>query len=531
MPGECTGDQLSALLDGTAPFALIDVREPMEYNAAHIPGASLIPRRRLEFEVSRALPYKGVQVVLCDENGRNAERAATSLARGGYTDVSVLKGGVNRWAADGRTTEWGVNVPSKTFGEEIELEHDVPTISADELHDRIERGDKLVILDTRTPEEFQRLCIPGGRSVPGGELALRIADIRAEAGDDATVIVNCAGRTRSIIGTRLLQRMGVEDLYGLENGTAGWGLAGYELEANADRTDMPELSPSGASEAERFARRVADEDGVQLIDVTKLQALMGEQGDKTLYLVDVRMQDEFRAGHIPGSSWMPGGQAVQTADATAAVHNAPIVFICDGITRAAIAASWYRQLGKRDVYALDGGTGAWTDAGLGLVDDAVDPESDGSTVLGLDAALSGNREISADDLASDPSRTVLFVGTSDEFAAGHVSGASWASRGVLEDEAGAMIPGLSTPVAVTCEDGGDSAALGAAMLSEMGYGDVVWLKGGMESWRSDGLPVEKGLTGVMSAPLDVLPAGTNRSYGDMINYLRWETALVEQPER
>ena len=94
-----------------------------------------------------------------------------------------------------------------------------------------------------------------------------------------------------------------------------------------------------------------------------------------------------------------------------------------------------------------------------------------------------------------------------------------------------MIPGLSTPVAVTCEDGGDSAALGAAMLSEMGYGDVVWLKGGMESWRSDGLPVEKGLTGVMSAPLDVLPAGTNRSYGDMINYLRWETALVEQSER
>jgi rhodanese-related sulfurtransferase len=503
----------------------------MEYNAAHIPGASLIPRRRLEFEVSRALPYKGVQVVLCDENGRNAERAAATLVRGGYSNVSVLKGGVNRWAADGRPTEWGVNVPSKTFGEEIELEHDVPTISADDLHDRIERGDKLVILDTRTPEEFQRLCIPGGRSVPGGELALRIADIRAEVGEDATVVVNCAGRTRSIIGTRLLQRMGVEDLYGLENGTAGWGLAGYELEANADRTEMPEPSPEGASEAERFGRRVAAEDGVRIIDVVKLRELMGQRDAETVYLVDVRLRDEFGAGHIPGSSWMPGGQAVQTADATAVVHNAPIVFICDGITRAAIAASWYRQMGKSDVYALDGGTTAWADAGLELVVKDVGPEPAVESVLGLDTAGAGNRAITPDNLTSDSSRTVLFVGTSAEFAAGHVQDASWVSRGVLEEEAGAAIPDFGSPVAVTCDDGGDSAALGAATLSELGYLDVVWLKGGMELWRSEGRSVEKGLTGVMSAPLDVLPAGTNRSYGDMINYLRWETALVEQPER
>ena len=531
MPGECTGEQLLALLEGDAPFALIDVREPMEYNAAHIPGASLIPRRRLEFEVCQALPYMGVQVVLCDENGRNAERAALTLVQGGYTDVSVLKGGVNRWAADGRPTEWGVNVPSKTFGEEVELEHDVPTISADELHERIERGDNLVILDTRTPEEFQRLCIPGGRSVPGGELALRIADIRAEAPDDATVIVNCAGRTRSIIGTRLLQRMGVEDLYGLENGTAGWGLAGYELEANADRTGMLEPSTEGASEAERFGRRVADEDGVQFIDVSKLRELMGEECEETVYVVDVRMRDEFRTGHIPGSSWMPGGQAVQTADATVVVHNAPVVFICDGVTRAAITGSWYRQMGKSEVYALDGGTVAWTHAGFDLVGDAEESGPDAETVLGLDVALSRNREISVEDLASDLSRAVLFVGTSAEFAEGHVPDASWVSRGVLEDEVGSTIPDFRAPVAVTCANGEGGAALAAATLSEMGYQDVVWLKGGMESWRSEGRSLEKGLSGVMSAPLDVLPAGTNRSYGDMINYLRWETALVEQPER
>ena len=529
MVRECTGEQLSALFDGDQPFALIDVREPVEYNAAHIPGASLIPRRRLEFEVRRALPYRGVAVVLCDENGRNASRAAVTLSRAGYSNVSVLKGGVNRWAADRRPTEWGVNVPSKAFGERVEVEHDVPTISADELHRRLERGDNLVILDTRTPEEYRRMCIPGGRSVPGGELALRITDIRASAPEDATIVVNCAGRTRSIIGTRLLQRMGMGDgrLYGLENGTAGWGLAGYELESGADRTDLPEPSPDGVVAAERFARRVAEEDGVVVLDVVGLRALMARREAETVYIVDVRLRDEYEAGHIPGCTWMPGGQAVQTADAVAVVHNAPIIFVCDGVARSAIAASWYRQMGHRHVYAVDGGTAAWVRAGLELesVSRAPNVRPPSEEMIGIDEARSETRSIGADELASGAWEAVLFVGASAEFAAGHVPGAHWVSRGVLEDDAAATIPGLESPVVTICGDSGVSAALAAATLSEMGYRNVAWLDGGMEAWRAGGGPVETGLTGVMSPPLDVLPAGTNRSYGDMINYLRWETAL------
>ena len=525
---ECDGEQLSALLDGDRPFALVDVREPAEYNAAHIPGASLIPRRRLEFEARRALPYMGVEIVLCDESGRNAFRAAETLTRAGYSSVSVLKGGVNRWAADRRPTEWGVNVPSKAFGERIEVEHDVPTISADELHDRMERGDNLVILDTRTPEEFRRLCIPGGRSVPGGELALRITDIRASAGEDATVVVNCAGRTRSIIGARLLQRMGIGAgrVYGLENGTAGWGLAGYELEAKADRTDLPEPSPDGASAAERFARRIAEEDGVELVDVAGLRDLMARRETETVYLVDVRMRAEYEAGHIPGCSWIPGGQAVQTADAVAVVHNAPIVFVCDGVSRSAIAASWYRQMGHKHVYAADGGTGAWTRARLELESGGQAPDERLEEVIGFEAARAGVRAVGPDELASDPPEVALFVGASAEFANGHVPGARWVSRGVLEDEAGAAIPGFETPVVAICDDAGVSAALAAATLSGMGYRDVAWLDGGMQAWRAGGRPVETGLTGVMASPLDVLPSGTDRSYGDMINYLRWETALA-----
>ena len=255
-----------------------------------------------------------------------------------------------------------MNVPSKDFGEKVEVVHHVPEIDAVELNERIESGEELVILDTRTPEEYQRLCIPGGRSVPGAELALRITDITKDLSDDATVVINCAGRTRSIIGTRVLQRMGMPNVVGLKNGTAGWSLAGYSLEAGADRLELPELSEEGIAAAEAYADRLAEEDGVQYIDVEGLQALMARRSDETVYLVDVRTEEEYADGHIPGFRWFPGGQTVQRSDEVAVVKNCPIVFCCDGRARAAITASWYRQMGHEHVYALHGGTGAWQGA-------------------------------------------------------------------------------------------------------------------------------------------------------------------------
>ncbi len=151
---------LKALLDGNSQFALIDVREPGEYNSTHIPDSSLIPRRLLEYQMFEAVPIKSVPVVLCDDDGRRATLAAATLESMGYTRVSLLEGGINQWTTQSYPTEWGSNVISKDFGERMEVEHHVPEIDAPELHRRIERGDKLVILDSRTPEEYRSFCIP-----------------------------------------------------------------------------------------------------------------------------------------------------------------------------------------------------------------------------------------------------------------------------------------------------------------------------------------------------------------------------------
>ena len=510
--------ELDSLLKGDAPFALIDVRESGEYNSSHIPGACLIPRRRIEFIIEDSVPARSVQVVVCDDDGRRAPLAAATLERLGYANVSILDGGVNRWSARDYPTEWGVNVPSKDFGEKLEVVHHVPEISAEDLHERIERGDKLVILDTRTPEEYQRFAIPGGRSMPGGELALRITDVLNEIDDDTTVILNCAGRTRSITGTRVLQRMGIEAL-GLKNGTSGWLLAGFELENGADRVELPDVSEEGRAAAEEYAARLAAEDGVRYLSPDELEALMAKRDTEAVYLVDVRTDKEYTDGHIPGFRWWPGGQAVQRADDLAVVKNSTIVFCCDGRARATVTGSFYRQMGHREVYAVDGGAPAWAASGRELATGI-----ERAPVAGLGDAFRSVKLVEAQELHDNPPAVTLFVDTSQDFSAGHTPGAKWLSRSWLEIEIGGIAPDKSTPIAVTCATGRNSA-LAAVTLGELGYTNVSVLEGGMNAWGQAGLPVEQGLTGIVRPPADINYLGVDRSYGEMMNYLRWETEL------
>jgi rhodanese-related sulfurtransferase len=522
MPREITAATLAHLLDTGSALALIDVREHGEYNLAHIPGASSVPRRQLEARMGRLVPFRGVQVVVCDDNGRRASLAAGTLARMGYARVAVLEGGVNRWASLDRPTEWGMNVPSKDFGEKVEVQHHVPTIDADELARRQRRGDSLLIVDTRTPEEYRRFCIPGGRSAPGGELALRIHDFLRER-PDATVVVNCAGRTRSIIGARVLQRMQLPNVVSLKNGTSGWLLAGLELERGADRVDLRAPSPEGRAAAEAFAARVAAEDGVRMLPVDELASVVACAAGETVYLIDVRMREEYASGHIPGFAWVPGGQAVQRGDDTVAVKSGAVVFCCDGTVRASVTASWYRQMGFPNVYAVVGGTTAWAAAGHPLVAGADEP------VEPLVAeARARARQISASELAarlaSGRPPVILNVEASDRFAAGHIPGARWLSRSWLELRVADLAGDQTAPIIATDEDGLD-AVLAAATLLEMGYQDVAALAGGTEAWRKAGHPIEQGLTGVSRPPDDVVPAGPDRSFADMINYLRWEEKL------
>jgi rhodanese-related sulfurtransferase len=514
MPRGVTPAELRELLNSGVPLALLDVREHGEYNAAHIPGATALPRRLLEFRASLLVPCPNVRVVVCDDDARRALLAVQTLERMGFTDVAFLEGGINRWASEGQPTEWGMNVPSKAFGERIEVEHAVRTIDPLELDTRIRAGERVLILDSRTPEEYHEFCIPGGRSLPGGELAFRAGTLVQESDPDL-VVVNCAGRTRSIIGARVLQRLGISEVVSLKNGTAGWTLAGLQLESGADRLELP--PPDSASEA--FAERLCAEDGVVRLPVDALREVMDSH--ECAYFIDVRTVSEYVGGHIPGFTWFPGGQAVQRADDLVPVRSAHVIFCCDGLVRGAVAGSWFRQMGFPHVSVVDGGTSAWAAANFALTAGPDRPEP-----FGVSAAAARVPALSPAELHARPrAATVVFVDTSRQFAQAHVPGAQWLSRSWLELRIGELAPDVEQPVVVTDVDGA-GAALAASTLLDLGYHDVARLDGGMRAWQAAGLPIERGLSGVMQPPDDVVLAGLERSSAEAIEYLRWETALA-----
>src|ERR1043166_8074005 len=260
MPAQIDAPTLKAWLSDGAEIGLLDVREAGQFGESHLFFAVPLPYSRFELGLGQLVPNPAVRVVLCDDGDGVAERAAQRAEALGYDNVHLLAGGAPAWGKAGYTLYAGVNVPSKTFGELVEYRRNTPRITAQELQAMRAAGENMVIVDGRPYAEYHRMKIPDGICCPNGELALRIKDI---APDPSTkIVVNCAGRTRSIIGAQTLIDFGVPNpVYALENGTQGWFLAGFELEHGANKR-YADARPRHLAGLKAHARSLADQHGV-----------------------------------------------------------------------------------------------------------------------------------------------------------------------------------------------------------------------------------------------------------------------------
>ena len=499
---------LAALMAGDQPHAVLDLREPAAYERGHVFRTTSLPRRLLETRLPALVPDPATPVILCDADGELCARARPLLSAMGYRAVRTLEGGLGAWRTTGRPLVQGWNVPSKVFGEQVLHQLGTPEITPVELAAALARGDDLVLVDARTPEEYRRGCVPGAFSVPGGELALRVPELLA--GPGATVVVHCGGRTRSYLGVESLRRAGLPNrVVALANGTMGWELAGLALERGAGR-EAPPVSARGRERAREVARQVAAEDGLRAIGLEALRAPVSGR-----YVFDVRTAEEYGAGHVPGSTWAPGGQLVQATDEYVAVRAAPIVLVCDGLVRSVLTAAWLGRMGFPDVSVLAGGLPAWEAAG--------GPIERGHAVplpFGYAAARARVPRVAPGSLGA--ARAVA-VEPSDAYARGHVPGAAWLCRSRLEERIGAVVPDRTGPLVVTCGDGIQST-LAAATLGELGYRAGV-LEGGIQAWAAAGLPLETGATRLADEADDVVRKAYDRGPAAMVAYLRWEEAL------
>ena len=506
---------LKAQLHDGGEIALLDAREELPFSRRHLLLASCVPLARLELLVDDLVPRRRARVVWCDDGEGLAERAALRMSALGYRDVAVLEGGIAAWEAAGYRLYSGVHVPSKAFAEVVEHEARTPWISAPDLQKLIDSGADIAIYDSRSYEEYHSNSIPTAISVPGAELVYRFTDLTPSP--DTTVIVNCGGRTRSIIGAQSLINAGFRNkIMSLKDGTMAWHLAGLGVVPGAARRP-PEVSEAGLAAARATVARVAEHCAIPRIDKRTLERWRAEAEERTLYVLDVRTPEEYEAGHLRGARPAPGGQLVQETDAHVAIWGGRIVLVDDNGVRATMTASWLKQMGWSDVAVLVAGPaeGDWA-AGHHV-----------PRVLGLDAAAAPGIEVSElSRVLAVGSAVVVDLALSRGYGQGHISGAWFATRTRLAD-AIATLPAAETIVLTS--PNGWLAQLAAAELAGIAAAPVFSLIGGTQAWVEAGLPLEEGATHMADEADDVVLSARERNQdreAAMREYLEWEINLV-----
>src|SRR5665213_229283 len=343
-----TPAQIRCMLLLRDEIALLDVRHEAAFATGHPLCAASMAAGRISLEAEIRLPRKDVPVVLYDAGEGFVAPAADRLAALGYTDVRQLNGGLRAWQQAGFELFIDVNSYAKAFGELVESRRHTPSLTANEVAGLMANKADIRILDVRRFDEYATMNIPGSVSVPGAELVLRAGRVAPDPA--TTIVVNCAGRTRSIIGAQSVINAGVANkVVALRNGTMGWTLASQELEHGADRRGEIGLFEGAQANARQVAYR-AGERHVGLEEAKAMQA----QARRTLYRFDVRSADEYAAGHLPGFRHYPGGQLVQEIDMAAPVRGARILLTDNMNVRADMTASWLAQMGW-EAFVLDGG--------------------------------------------------------------------------------------------------------------------------------------------------------------------------------
>ncbi len=511
-------DALVAALAGPRAPVLLDVRELVESERGRIPGAAVLPRRRIEFRIDTLVRDRATPLVTLDGGedvgdgvrDPRAALAADTLRALGYADVAALDGGVAAWRAAGLALAAGSQGSAQAFGRRVGDLQGVPTIDVDTLHRWQREGRRVALCDVRSPAEHFEGCIPGSVSLPGFDVVSHAVDIAAEA----DVIVMCSSaRTRSMILARTLIDLGLGDVVALDGGTLAWRLAGHPLETGSHRRRVP---PSRAARqfAQLGAARLARHVGVGEIEASELAALV-DSGRGNVNVFDLRHLGRHGAAHVPRSVSVSSDALVVRSEELVAVRDAPTILVDDDPVRARLVGAWLRRLGLPRVLELAGGFAAWSQGGHAASNAPELP-------LGWREAQAVAPGLGVEDASRwlalhEPAR-VLHVDTGASFRRGHLPGAVWLPRGWLEARVASLARTPGDPILLACTDG-SQAAYAAATLRQRGHAHVAWLQGGTRQWGAAGRVLETSVSPPAEQELQ-LPA--RRGAQGMRDYLAGE---------
>ena len=509
-----TSSEVKTRLESPDEHAILDVSREGDFAKGHLFFASNVPRSLLELRIEQLVPRRDTQIALCAKSEGDAVEAGSVLAAFGYRDVAILAGGLTGWTEDGGRLFSGINVPSKAFGEFVEHAAMTPHIAPQTLKDLLDRGENVVVFDARPFAEYQMMSIPGAINCPGGELVSRFSNNVPST--ETLVVVNCAGRTRSIMGAQSLIDARIPNrVVALRDGTMGWHLAGYELEhGQTRRAERP--SRHSAEEIRARASAFAAKAGVRVLESADIDALHSSGDGRTIYIFDVRDPAEFAEGHRQGATSAPGGQLLQTLDTFVAVQNSRIVVTDSDGTRAPIIGAWLRQMGKKEIFCS--------------IDTDTQSLGPPSPTQAVQTILSRARRIAVPDAFASVNAgkaVIVDLANSKEYRRAHIPASQFCERHQLTQLMRAIAGGKS--IILTSPDG----QLAAVAAAEFGptVEHVVSLEGGTSAWKEAGHPMDAGRGNLPEEPDDVFYRPYDRAGNRneaMTAYLDWEKDLLDR---
>jgi len=175
---------------------VIDTRAAPIFGAGHFPGSLNIGIGSAMFStwVGFIIPG-GTPIALVVGSPKDAEKARLELARIGFDDVAGY-----------------------TLAEDLKASQQLSQLSACDLQREIADGAAPLVLDVRTPGEWQKDRIEGARHIPLPQLPTRIAEVPR----GRTIVTICGSGYRSSIAASLLQRDGLQRVRNVMGGMSAW---------------------------------------------------------------------------------------------------------------------------------------------------------------------------------------------------------------------------------------------------------------------------------------------------------------------
>ena len=184
---------------------MVDTSEPAAFGGAHIRGAYSIWLEGLPVFGGWVLPYdRPILLVLEDQS--HIDKAVRYLIRAGYDMIEgFLKGGTEGWYNAGLPTE------------------SLSLLSVHQLKEKIDRGDDLLVLDTRDQNEWESGHIEGALHIYVGRLEQRLIEVP----EGKPIAVICTVGHRAGLGVSILLRAGYREVSNVLGSVKAWVAAGF----------------------------------------------------------------------------------------------------------------------------------------------------------------------------------------------------------------------------------------------------------------------------------------------------------------